>query len=500
MTTLTSKAILIAFGSGAAQVLTVLTGVVLARLLSRTDFGTYKQVFLVYQIFTPIFTVGIPAGLFYFLPRIRDLELKKQFISRSISLLIFTAILLTVFIFVSAFWAPRVMHNPKLMIPLMIFSVYAFATVVEQFFQPLLIMYNKLNLLLIYPIVRSTLFFIPTVTLAFLFGGNLQIIFLALSLVSLIFPFFGIIYTKRMVALEKILSFDLSNYKEQLAYGIPLGVTSIIGLIAWEFDKLVVSINFPPELYAVYVVGATEIPFVSLIRSSVNQVVLPEMAKAYSEGNTKRLVEVWHNSIRKISLIILPVFVIAMIFSHEIITLLYSEKFASSVPYFRIYLLLLLIRVASYGIVLQAIGKTRENLKGSIVFFVINAILNPVLVFTLGLAGPAVATVISTFINVFYYVIVIKRYVKISLADVFPWTVVLKILSISILSALPISLILYLNLEVLVKMFLAGTVYSLVYLLLIIKLNALSHLDRQLLSGYVNKILANSLNKFRSRP
>src|SRR3989344_7982481 len=121
------------------------------------------------------------------------------------------------------------------------------------------------------------------------------------------------------------------------------------------------------------------------------------MAQVYSEGNLKRFVALWHASIRKLSLVVLPIFIVAMVFSHEIITILYSEKFATSVPYFRIYLLLLLIRVASYGIILQAIGKTKENLKGSIFFFILNGILNPVLVVWLGLIGPAIATVISTF-------------------------------------------------------------------------------------------------------
>ena len=42
---------------------------VLARMLPLEDYGTYKQLFLIAQTLTFVLPLGIPQGLFYFLPR-----------------------------------------------------------------------------------------------------------------------------------------------------------------------------------------------------------------------------------------------------------------------------------------------------------------------------------------------------------------------------------------------------------------------------------------------
>ena len=487
MNNLTSKAGILTAGSAVGQVFLILTTIVLARLLSKGDLGTYKQVFLVNSLLIPIFAAGIPASIFYFLPRFSQEVDKKLFIARTISLLWVIGIGLGIFITLSGFWAPKIMHNAALAPLLIIFGLYAFGSLAASFFEPVMVIYNKLKILLLYPILHALLAFVTVVGIAIFTDGNLKIMIFGISVVSVLFAVVTVLLTKKTLKLEKIFEFNLDNYKDQLAYGIPLGLTSIIGVLAWEFDKLIVSFNFTPELYAVYVIGATEIPFVSLIRTSVSKVILPEMAKVYAEGNLKKFVDLWHASIRKLSLIILPIFVIATVFSHEIITILYSEKFASSVPYFRIYLFLLLIRVASYGIILQAIGKTKENLKGSLVFFSTNAVLNVLLVSWLGLIGPALATVIATFLNVFYYIVVIKKYIKFTWEQVFPWGVVLKNLAVAIMATVVVMPSFYLKLPDLVNVLVFGGLYFLVYLILISILGILTKSDKDLLFSYIQK-------------
>ncbi|MEX0621771.1 MAG: oligosaccharide flippase family protein [Candidatus Woykebacteria bacterium] len=490
MSNLSSKAAVIAFGAGIAQLITVLSTVILARILTQADLGTYKQIFLIYHLLAPIFITGIPASIYYFLARLKKEDEKKLFVARSISLLFILGLLLGVFVSLSSLWAPKLMQNPQLGILLIVFGVYAFAHVSEQFFQPILVLYNRVKMLLVYPLAKGVLIFSFTIASALIFNKNLVLIVLSVSLISLLLPIFAIVYTKNLLSLKTLMKIDLKNYKAQLAYGIPLALTSVVGIIAWEFDKLVVSINFPPELYAVYVLGATEIPFVGLIRSSVTQVILPEMSREYAEGKVKHLVDIWHNSIRKLSIVILPIFVLAMVFSKEIITTLYSEKFASSVPYFRIYLLLLIVRVASYGIILQAIGKTRENLKGSVAFFTVNAVLNPVLVVFLGLIGPAIATVISTFTNVIYYIVVIKRFMKFSLRDIFPWYSVSKNFFIAVLAGIVfVPIILFLDVPDLPRLIASTLIYSLVYFLIIYKFAILTDADKRFIKRTSNKAL-----------
>jgi len=394
------------------------------------------------------------------------------------------------FVSASSIWAPNIMHNSKLGILLLIFGLYAFGRVAEGFFHPAMIVYNRFKTLLIYPLVYGVVLFMTIIGLAIVFEKNLKIIFIGISLLSAVSFLVSIILTKKFLSIKRIFDFNVKNYKSQLAYGIPLGLTSIIGLLAWEFDKLIVSIKFSPELYAVYVLGAAEIPFIRMIRSSVNKVILPEMSKVYAEGNLKELTRLWHSSIRKISLVLLPIFVIAMIFSHEIITLLYSEKFASSVPYFRIYLLLLLVRIASYGTILQAIGKTKDVFKLAIFFMTVNGVLNIILVFTLGLIGPAIATVIATFLNALAAIYVIKKHMQFSFSDALPWISVLKNLGLAVAAGIVVIPILWSNWPDLSKMLVAGIFYLGVYLFLIVLFGLLTDADKRLVRIYFRKLLS----------
>src|SRR3990172_5227493 len=93
---LTSKAGILTFGISIAQLVTLLSTIVLARILTKENLGTYKQVFLTYQIIAPIFITGVPASILYFLPRFKKQIDKKLFAARSIALLVILGLFLGV--------------------------------------------------------------------------------------------------------------------------------------------------------------------------------------------------------------------------------------------------------------------------------------------------------------------------------------------------------------------------------------------------------------------
>src|SRR5438874_2389099 len=61
-------ALLLMAGQGVAFVATFFTPVVLARVFDQSEFGTYKQLFLIYSTIYYIAQFGIAESLFYFLP------------------------------------------------------------------------------------------------------------------------------------------------------------------------------------------------------------------------------------------------------------------------------------------------------------------------------------------------------------------------------------------------------------------------------------------------
>jgi len=66
---LSGEAVVLSLGAVAAQILTVLSLAVLARLLTKSQFGTYQQLGLVFSIVSSLLIAGVPSALLYFLPR-----------------------------------------------------------------------------------------------------------------------------------------------------------------------------------------------------------------------------------------------------------------------------------------------------------------------------------------------------------------------------------------------------------------------------------------------
>ncbi len=91
-------------------------------------------------------------------------------------------------------------------------------------------------------------------------------------------------------------------------------------------------------------------------------VLVPAMTRHYAAGDMPGLTALWKRAIRRTSLVLFPTFVFFMLTAEETVRILYGAAYHESAVVFRIYLCLVPLRVATYGIITQAIGKTRVNL------------------------------------------------------------------------------------------------------------------------------------------
>ena len=249
-----------------------------------------------------------------------------------------------------------------------------------------------------------------------------------------------------------------------LHYGLPLALTGLAGKFAFQFDRLVVSRDFTPALFAVYVVGAVELPLTVIVQQSVNAVLIPALARHFAAGDIPGMAALWRRAIRRTSLVLLPLFVFFMLTANETIHLLFGASYAQSADVFRIYLLLVPLRVATYGLITQAIGRTQINLTASFVLLALNAALVLALVGPLGLIGPALGTVLATFGMAIYYLIRLRAVLGLSVRALFPWSVVAVNLALSALAAIPAAVLVLAGLDGFAQLVVAGLLYWPCYL------------------------------------
>ena len=64
-------------------------------------------------------------------------------------------------------------------------------------------------------------------------------------------------------------------------------------MLAFQFDRLVVSRNFSAALYAVYAVGAVELPISVLVQQAVNSTLMPALTRLYLAGDVAGMAALW---------------------------------------------------------------------------------------------------------------------------------------------------------------------------------------------------------------
>ena len=77
----------------------------------------------------------------------------------------------------------------------------------------------------------------------------------------------------------------------QLRYAVPFGLANITYAFRRQAEMWVVAGIFPTSTFAVFSIGAINLPFVNVIRTSIGNILLPKMSKLQAEGNIVGMVE-----------------------------------------------------------------------------------------------------------------------------------------------------------------------------------------------------------------
>jgi O-antigen/teichoic acid export membrane protein len=129
------------------------------------------------------------------------------------------------------------------------------------------------------------------------------------------------------------------------------------------------------------------------------------------------------------------------VYAPEVMSLLYSEKYISGVPVFRIYALVLLFRCTYFGMVLNSTGKTKLILYCSVFALFLDFILNFLFYYMFGFIGPALSTLVTTLASAMYLLWATSQSIKIPFKKIFPWRNILYITLINILFGLAFAVI-----------------------------------------------------------
>lgn len=440
--------------------------IILARYFTRSEFASYDQFWLIFNTIFPVASFAFTSSIYFFGSK----ENAGDYITEIFWFLLFVGLMVTFFLFLLSSEIAKFIKNPRFaqdFPAFAIFSLFSFPSIVLD---AILILKNEFKTL--FKVTTLTIVgYAFAVVLTILYKMSVDFIFICLSVIAL----FRFVYTWSLI--RKFWNVNLKggnnlfpHIKEILLFTSPLIVGHIGALVSKQVDKYIVANNFPSEVYAIYTIGARELPIVSLITSSFASVVFPEISRLYANGRGLDVAHLIRDVVRTTSMFIIPTFSFLLFFAEEFVVILFSEKYVESTPIFRIYLLFLPVRVLVYSSVLSALGKQKIYMLISLFDLAFNLSLGVILVKVVGLIGPAIAVVSSTFVEALLMLLYISKVLGgIGLSNILPF----RFMSALWISSLILSVLCYLVSSLIhgliLKFILPAVLFSVIYLFLVVR-------------------------------
>lgn len=383
-------------GTGLATFALVLTGViqlllvaVLTRTLSKTEFAALSLIVLASTTISAVAPLGVPTALTVFLPR-RDPAQARALGWWSSIILFLLALPWALGLLLVA---PRLGgSNPELVYCFRLLGLFLLADLPSQALPAYLLARHRhagyFLTTIGFAITRFASLAVPA-----LLGAGLSLIlelFLAVALLRLLWCVSVFLFVER-----GRLSREGTSGRELIRFGLPVSLSFVVNKLNVQVDKYLVALVAGAEAFAVYTVGAQEIPLVSSLAYSATSALIPTLALAHHRNDRDSFIATWHRSAANVGLIMMPAFWYFLLFAEPAIRVLFTSAFAEAAIPFRVYLLLLPLRVCAYSGILRALGESRPVLTASLAALALNAALVVPLYHVAGIAGPALAAVAS---------------------------------------------------------------------------------------------------------
>ncbi|MDG1544458.1 MAG: oligosaccharide flippase family protein [archaeon] len=482
---LSRKIIILIYGRAFSFILSLIIPLFLTRLLVKDDYGSYQQLVMIYAIVQAILLFGMPQSLLYYFPR-KEVSDRPALIKQTWGILIISGLVAITLFTLASQIMESAFPDHHLQPFIFLLGIYIGIMLSVMPLQNLLIledkettaMWSMIGFTLIDIIILPSAAWYDPTTLGMVYGIILTSIIKFLIVTIYIYKN----YLNKIEARE-------SYYREQLAYGIPVGLIAMIYVININIDKYMVGLFFSSSVFAVYYLGSLWAPIFGWITQSASQVITPRMSKAHKEGNLSEIKELYRSSISKLALFFIPSTIFLIFMAEPLIVILFTETYIDSVPIFMIYLILLPTYSVNLSWILMASGQTKFLLKLALSMSIINIILSYWLLMTLEgdnrLLGIPFSTVLVTWLST---IVVMNRSLAIlgsSFLETYPLKEIWLTAAISLVAALPVILVSSLGLSNIVTLILSGFLFKIVWLSLSFKFKLVGDNDIKLVKSFL---------------
>ncbi|MFN0081056.1 MAG: lipopolysaccharide biosynthesis protein [Ferruginibacter sp.] len=309
-------------------------------------------------------------------------------------------------------------HNlfPAIKFCILVFIALQFASTVADTF---LIKRNQLNLYFVANFIYSILFL--AIHLYFYFNVfDLQL--LVYSLLGLVAAKSLLLFFIKKPAVDAHDSTVANIFFKNWLY---LGANEMVGVIARWLDKMYVVFLLSAANFAIFVNGTIEIPLFAVLISAAETFMLTKISHNVTDKKQSALI--FKESFKLLSFISFPVFFMLLLVHEEAFSIVFNNRYNQSVPIFLISIFIIPVRINHYSVILQCYHASNKILAGAVIDILLALVLMTFLYPAFGVAGVALAIVLSTYVQVFYYLWHSAKLIKVGMSDLVPFAFLAKL-------------------------------------------------------------------------
>jgi O-antigen/teichoic acid export membrane protein len=450
-------AIVLVIGRAAGMAASFAIGIILARIFTPAEFGTYKQFFLVYATLFGLAQLGMSESLYYFVPRRSDRT--GRYVTNALVTLALAGGVCIVALAAARTRVAAWLSNAPLADHMVLLGLFLTCMLMSTVLEIVMVSRKRHGTAAVTYAVsdigRTLLFIVP----GFLFG-SLRAVFIGATV------FAAVRLAAMLVALWREfgseLRLDRALWKDQFAYALPFALAVGVDVIQLNYHQYVVASRFDAATFAIYAVGCMQIPLLDLIMTSTVNVLMVKMAE---EGNDHQLVRtLWHETVCRLALLIVPLAVFLVIMAHNLIVGLFTTTYAASVPIFMVWALMIVPSVFAVDAFLRAYAQTRFLLIMNALRLVIVASLIGGFLSSFGLVGAVLVSLCAMIVVKAIGVVKIARLMHLRLGEVLPWDRLMGITIRACVAGVPVAWMTHaVAMPPLVGLVVGGVLYSAIY-------------------------------------
>jgi len=400
------SAVVVFIGIFLAKLLGYAYRVIIARYFGAETYGIYSLAIMVLGLFVTFSFLGIGKGLVKYIPVFRGKNQTSniQSIFRSSYILLsFTSIAAGIILFVFAKKISlSIFHEPNLVIFLQLFSFAVPLSVFFSLFISVLLAYEKIGW---HTFISDFLLnFLKVLALAILIFAGLNSNAIIYSyLIGTLVVVFVIFYVMKKQIPEIFHKSNLKNkersklFRELFSFSWPLLLSGFIWNVFEWADTFFIGYFRTSAEVGFYNAAMPIALFLFIPAFLFAKLFYPLINKEYHRGNRDLVDELTKQVAKWILLLSFPLFTLILLFPGSFINILFGEEFLvaeKALIYLSIGFMFTSVFSIS-GYVLLLLEKSKNMLYSTLSVFILNIILNVILIPRFGITGAAISTTIS---------------------------------------------------------------------------------------------------------